>query len=570
MTLLDDLLASQGRTRADLPSTGMLGGLVRASGLPADEDFARVAALPRRPSATEADVDALSAWLRKNPGVRLRPPQVEALRELFEARGLFAPMRVGSGKTLVTLAAAVLLQARCPVLVIPASLEEKTKAEFATYIHDWHIRLPEIVSYQKLGHPDHEGWLERRAPDLLLLDEAHYLRNLDAAVTRRVGRYRAANPAAVFAALSGTLITEKIMDYWHLLVWTLGARAPVPLSRVAAERWALAVDREVGMLKRIAPGALDSLPGGFHGWLRASCGVVPTPGSDCPAAIHVTTWRPEIPAELRATIERVATSSMRPDGELLDEWDLPDCLCQLAQGFFYVWDPAPPDWWLRPRRGWRAYVRAVLDEHLPGFDSESPIVRALDREIKPSAEMTGPEFVETLDSTRPPAHREGIELLQAWRAVRDEFTPNPVPVWLSDEPLRQAAAHVDRHTLIWVKHRAAGRKLEDLGIPYFGGGTNPEPAAGRTIALSINAHGTGRNLQAWSRSLVLTPPANAAAWEQLIGRTHRAGQRADTVRVEIIAAIPYHGEVIGRVVTEARAVQRASGFDQKLCVADWT
>jgi hypothetical protein len=261
-----------------------------------------------------------------------------------------------------------------------------------------------------------------------------------------------------------------------------------------------------------------------------------------------------MPPKLKAIIDDVALTSMRPDGELLDEWELPECLCQLACGFYYVWDPMPPDWWLLPRRAWRAYERSVLDEHLPGFDSPSMIANALDH--------GGP--------LQPPAANLGRELLQAWRAVRDQFTPNPVPVWLDASIMTQAVERAGAGCLIWTKYRAVGHLLEGLGVPYYGGGTNPRAAKGKTIAASIAAHGTGKNLQAWHRSLVLTPMANANAWEQLIGRTHRLGQRADTVHVDVLASIDYHGAVLGRVLAEARATSAASGFSHKLVDADWT
>lgn len=511
----------------------------------------RVLALPRREAATPELVEALSMLLRK-PGssATLRPAQAEALVELVTLRGLVAPMRVGSGKTLVTMLAPTLLAAQRPLLLLPASLVDKTKREFAEYFPDWHVRLPRIMTYESLGHPAHELDLVEAAPDLLMLDEAHRARNLDAACTRRIKRYRDANPDTVVACLSGTLITDALMDHWHYHTWALRHHAPVPLRHSDAERWAKAVDKGVPIMQRVDPGPLAQLPGGFHEWLRTSRGIVPSAGKNCDASIELSRWRPTLPPALRETIEATARSAMRPDGELLDEWELPDCLCQLAQGFYYRWDPEPPRAWLVPRRAWRAYVRAVLDEQLDGFDSESQVVSALD------------------GHGDPPAASEGRYLLAAWRAVRDTFEPNPVPVWLDDAPLRQAADRRER-TLIWTRHRAAGERIATLGVPWYPGGTNPEPAAGKTIALSIGAHGTGKNLQAWHRNLVLVPPADPDIWEQLIGRTHRAGQRSDVVYVEVIDAIEYHGEVLRRARSSARATSKASGFDQKLVEATW-
>lgn len=367
----------------------------------------------------------------------------------------------------------------------------------------------------------------------------------------------------VCAALSGTLMSENILDYQHIAEWCLGERAPVPTRRADAERWAAALDRDLGILHRSAPGALTTIPGGFHEWFRGSRGVVPTPGSDCNASILIGIWQPKMPPELARVIEGVAVSSMRPDDELLDEWELPDCLSQLALGFWYRWDPAPPKWWLDPRRAWRRWVRDVLDLRLEGFDSEGQVVQFLDAGHELAVQTDAPEF----------DPEEGRSKLAAWRAVRDQFEPNTVPVWIDDAVLRQAVAKVDRATapsLVWTRFRAAGFKLAELGVPYYPGGTDPESAKpGTSIALSISAHGAGRNLQAYHRALYLTIPASADAHEQGIGRMHRAGQESDTVYVDYIGSIDYHTSVLAKVLAQARAIAVASGFDQKLTLADW-
>lgn len=547
--------------------TMALGPVAVADG---DTSLARVLSLPRREPASPELIAALSASLRARPFNDagepnvLRPAQAEVLREAYEYGGVFAPMQVGAGKSLPTLLLPTLLRSSRPVLMVPASLREKTRRDFARYRKDWFVRLPTIVSYESMSRVDRDTYLSGGPsslnPDLLMLDEAHHVRN-DSARTRKVARcIEACKPVVV--CLSGTLITENLLDYHHQAVWCLNERAPVPTRRTDAERWASALDRDLGPLKRQPMGALEYIPGGYHEWFRSSRGVVPTSGSDCTASIQLSIWKPELPEALKQIIEGVSISSLRPDGELLDEWELPDCQSQLALGFYYVWNPLPPDWWLAPRRAWRQFVRDILDARLEGFDSEAQIVNALDR---------GPELGIHVVSDRPevPGAEEGLRLLTEWRNVRDQFEPNTVPVWIDDGVLREAAAVAKREpTLVWVRYRAAGQKLHELGLPYYGGGQDPEGARG-SIALSIAAHGTGRNMQAWCRSLVLTPMANADAWEQLIGRTHRSNQRSDTVYVQVIGTIDYHSVTLGRVLSQAHAIAHASGFDHKLTIADW-
>lgn len=501
-----------------------------------------------------ADVDKMTKHLAKSPYVKLRQEQADALQALKDTGGLFAPMRVGSGKTLVTLLAPTVLNSERAVLIVPASLREKTKREFKEYFKDWRVRLPTIISYEALGRVQYEHKLNELAPDLLILDEAHRARNFTAACTRRINRYIVEHSPHVLA-LSGTLMTTSLLDYHHLSLWTLGFKAPMPIPRHMAERWAAELDDDTPFFNQVTnPVDFESIPNGFHEHFRTREGVIPTQGSDCPASITIEPWSPEIPDKLREVINEVEMTSMRPDGELLDEYDLPDCLCQLAMGFYYRWDPAPPDWWLVPRRAYNAYVRAVLDEQLEGFDSPLMVVNALDN----------------MQAIQPPAADDGRYLLEAWRKVKDKFEPNTVAVWLTDEVMRRVATKTPPGTLIWVKHQAAGHKLEEFGIPYYGANSHPETAKpGTTIALSIQAHGTGKNLQAWHRNLILHPPANADMYEQLIGRTHRTGQQADDVDVRYLSVVDYHERVMRRVRREAKKLTEASGFPYKLNIATW-
>ena len=464
--------------------------------------------------------------------------QAEALRELQAARGLFAQLGVGEGKTLVCMIAPELLQAERPVLVIPGSLRDECEAEFEKYrAAGWRVRMPHLVSYTDLGQRYNDELLNSLDPDLLMLDEAWHARNLDAGCTRKLDRWITANPRCVVAVLAGTLITSDLLDFHHLAVWALKDRAPVPLQRSEAERWA----------ETVTPAYFDHF--------RGTRGVVTTPGSSCGASIEISWWRPTLPQVIQDAIAGVEQTGCRPDGEPLSDAQAVDCLQQLAgAGFYYVWDPMPPEDWLIARRAWHAYERAIRDERLDGLDTTKQVEDALD--LTPDA---------------VPYSDTGRDLLHAWRAIEPSFKINRKPVWLDDSVLRQAVAFAREGDpcLVWTGHPAAGKRLRELGMPYYGAG-QPPPRHGREpIALSMDAHGVGRNLQAWRRGLALTIMANPEGWEQLIGRWHRKGQRADLVEVAIIDAIDYHRSTMSRVKYEARKDGRAADLEQKLVRATW-
>jgi hypothetical protein len=463
-------------------------------------------------------------------------------------------MPVGSGKTLTSLLAPAAVNAQRPVLLVPAKLAKKTEYEFKQLLEDWHVRLPTIVSYETLGRAQHEHKLAGLKPDLLIMDEAHCVRNLRAACTKRVRRFIEENDGLKVLAMSGTLMTQSFLDYHHLAVWSLGDHAPVPVTRREAEKWSSVLDIGFPIFNRdqdVKRNIQDTFGGrqGYHDFFRDRHGVVCGKGHGCDASLVLQPWTPKYPDELSKVIADVQLTALRPDGEPLDDYDLPRCLSELALGFYNVWDPLPPDWWLKPRRAYNAFVRDILEQDLVGLDSDYQVALAI-------------------DNGRLPA---GAKLRDAWLAVKDEFVPNPVPIWLTDEILLQIVKFANREPMIvWNKFRASGERLAELGLPYYGADTLPEAHSPKqSMACSIAAHGTGKNLQAWSSNLLLHLPGSPEMWEQLLGRTHRAGQMADEVRVSYISSLSYHMQVMSRVKQGAKRTRDISGFEQKLNLATW-
>lgn len=221
-------------------------------------ELGRILALPRR-VWSPADAQSLAHDLSQVLGdgsVSLRPIQAIALVELAQCRGLFAPIRVGGGKTLVSLLAARMVGAERPLLLVPANLVDKTEREARTLRLHWDVpELVRVMSYEILGRVQAAEALDRYAPDLVFADECHRLKHANRAVTRRVMRYLKAHPEVVFAAASGTITTRSILDYAHLVGRALGLGSPLPLSRNQREEWSAALDGDgevgVGELVRL-------------------------------------------------------------------------------------------------------------------------------------------------------------------------------------------------------------------------------------------------------------------------------------------------------------------------------
>ena len=472
-----------------------------------------------------------------------------------DRRCLLADFTVTHNSLICLLSKVVTGSQRCVLVTTAPLIDEMTREFSAMHRAGWDVRLPHMISYAKLGRQSAEHELVRLAPDLLIFDEAHKLKNLKSASSvRRVARaIHLLRPRV--AMLSGSMLGDELMRYWHMLVWALGANAPVPLTHGEAKQWAQALDGDTGGLARVELGALRSL-GDFHEYMRSRRGIVPTLGGDCPAEIVLRRWEPALPEALADMITEVEATGTRPDGERLEDTEKADCVLQLSQGFWYRWDPSPPDEWLEPRRAWHRYVRSVVEAHVDGFDSPLAVTNGLD----------------SVGAPEPPDAHIGRQLLASWRAVRDTYEPTVVPEWVDDAPLRAAVAHARAGgpCLVWTRHRAAGHRMQQLGLPYFGGGTDPHTATGRSIALSTSAHGTGKNLQAWHRNLVLTLPANAITAEQLMGRTHRPGQTSLKVSFDIAACTRYQQDVLDRVQRQAKADGHAAGIAYKITKGRWT
>jgi len=400
-----------------------------------------------------------------------------------------------------------------------------------------------------------------------VVHNCHKLKNKRAAVTRRVARYMHDQPLTHFCGVSGTIMSRSLKDFAHILLWCLKTSAPVPTALEEIEEWAEALDEGVDPLARRKPGALLEFcteeekkarhPArvGFCRRLTETPGVVATVGEgehvDC--SIYVRASRHKVSAETERHFETLRSAWETPDGwqlsQAVDVWRHAQ---ELALGLFYAWEPRPPTPWLESRRDWNRFVRETISRGRT-YDSELHVANACDAGKLPT------------------------EALAKWRSIRDTFTPNVIPVWCDDSALHACADWMKSPGLVWVEHRFFAQRLSELtGVPYYeGGGFDAtgkyvEDAPSNTSAIvSCDANREGKNLQKlWHRNLLVCPPASAAHWEQLIARTHRPGQTADEVIVDILLGCRENFDACQKALEGARAIQEVTGKSQKLLLAD--
>lgn len=578
------------------------------------QDFGRIMSLPRRTIAasySRADFDALEAQLRapaapckcapRSCPTRLLDIQAKALLDAARAGGLLAPIGVGHGKTLVDLLLPFVMGSKRTVLLIPSSLKgQLLNRDWAYYGAHWTLPnlaggkwfrsgLPalHVLSYNELSSQKSTDVLPQIKPDLIICDEAHNLKDRKSARTMRFLRYMHAHPETRLCALSGTLASRSIKDYAHLSELALKDGSPLPLHVPTIEEWACALDPgEVvappGVLQQLcSPG--EGARDGFRRRRNDTLGVVSTDESALGTSLLIRKRKlGAVPREITNYIS-LAHAGERPDGEqFVEQLQIITCTRQLASGFYHRWkfpkvfgeggrvieDEAARrkaiDLWFMRRQAWNRELREKLKRPREHLDSPGLLTKAAVRYYQ------DPPY----DGDKPTWDAEAFP---DWHAVHRTVEHVTDTVWLSDFVAVDAAKWArEKVGIVWVEFPELGEKIAKLaGIPFYGGGKESSAliaaeTGSRSVVASIKAHGTGKNLQhAFARNLVVNPPADGGTWEQLIGRTHRQGQPADLVEVDIYQHTGDLEDAFTKARDYARFIQETDGQPQKLLFADY-
>jgi hypothetical protein len=366
-----------------------------------------------------------------------------------------------------------------------------------------------------------------------------------------------AHKSTIFCGLSGTIAARSFRDWWHLQQWALKPELqPLPYDFPTCLSWCEALDEKLGTRRPLGELARfnlsDPTPPGvrtaFGERLRMIPSIVSSKGGEVKASIRVNVKFGSVPA-IDQAVRKMRGTWATPGGEEFTEAvDLWRHARELANGFYYKWDPEPPLEWLDARAEFMQLVRQVLH---------------------------GSRTYDTMAQVRDAyAHDPRV---QRWQAVEPTFEPNTVPVWICDDVLEYAQAWGQlRGGLVWVEHRAVGERLEDdFGLSYFG--QQGRTRDGRSImhhegpaAVSQSAVSRGFNLQRYDQNLILNATPLGTRYEQIFGRTHRQMQEADVVTFDILVTVAEQLAGFEQARRDAAYEQQTTGQSQKLCLADVT
>lgn len=591
-----------GLNKTSVHPNSRVAAALAVAGVPKTSELLRILNMPRRKFdlASYPDASVLyakSACSRKgcqyclSGSPTLRPIQSAMIVEAAQNNGLFAAVGVGQGKTLASFLMHDALQATKTILLVPPALRDKTLETDLPELA-LHFKLPNIyraedwdkdqtltgvfvLGYSEISQTSASDLLDRMKPDLIVADEVQSLRITKSARTRRFLRFMRKNPCK-FIAMTGTPVSRSILDFAHLIELCLGKNSPVPIDWPSKSAWADAIDNEgkdgatgIGALSMLCEDG-ETARSGFQRRFKETHGVIVTEESAISIPIEIREFMLAPDATCMASLQKLEADWAWNEVEYTNALDISRLQRQITCGYYYkeVWPSGIRDTeYLDKRNAWQRAIRQRL-AHQNRVNQDSP---ALLEALAEAGSWTPVEYVD-------------------WQGVKDRQAPGKEPVeisqWLIEHAMiwKQTMNCAGTPGIIWCNSPVLGRWLEARGIKYYGEGDDHAldseadqalrslQANGiqpKTIACSVQAHGTGKNLQAWSTNLFLYPMSLGATWEQTLGRTHRPGQLAEKVTADIILASTGAINAWKVALEDAQRIEETTGQPQKLSHAIW-
>jgi hypothetical protein len=589
------LFTTMGYSLVELPI--LFNRPTKGSPVPWSKDLERILAIPKR---TPIDgVKAAAKWTeilkRENNQCdcvarwgycikEFNAIQGEALEEFERVGGLLGAIGVGHGKTGISLFLPLVSpDTHVALLLIPAhvrqQLLERDYPQWSAHFNtpslqtDFKPGMPllHVLSYSELSLPKNSDILARIRPDLIIADEAHSIKDRKRPRFKRILRLVKDKPDVKFAFMSGTMTSKSIKDYAHLAHFALGDGSPLPHAYQTLDHWSAAIDAldyncDPGKLEAFKIGN-ESIREAFQRRYLSTPGVVATQTSSVDCSLTIIGRCPSIPSDLDKLLKDTLRDWKRPDGEeLVEAKDLAIVARQLSLGFYYrmIFPHGEPielvERWFEVRQAYHKELRNKLKYGGEHMDSPKLLEDAAERYL------AGERGTLTWES----------EFYEEWKSIRSDVNPETQTVWVSDFALNYANEWTSKYVgIVWCEFTAFANRLAKLsGAPYFGGGLKAglaiqQEKGDRSIIASIAAHCTGKNLQVFDTQLVTTPPSDGAIWEQLIGRTHRQGQKADEVIVEVFQHTQEYRDALKQAKMRSFYMQETQKNPQKLCYATY-
>jgi hypothetical protein len=618
-------------------------------------DVRRICSLPVAGPLSPEEVEAVSAEASLESayrrGFRLFERQARALVDFELTSGLMAPIGVGEGKTLLDIKIADTMYTRMGVRKIVLFVPSKNVSSFSRQLPGIRAWVPVsvpihyiegdaahrrararagtpglyVMPYSLLSTKDSSdvlAWIAGDDTKLgLIADEAHNLSRGGTARTARVRRLIHARSESglqtFFAGMSATLTKRSVRDYAHLMLWALGAGAPVPTTEYLTMRLGMALDSQASPgphemqlwapLQRWArtwfPGETFSsdITGLRKAFLLRSTStpgvVASSPDNQLDVKLVIRNREPVCvdakgQAEQNRLMAQVADLYIAPNGDdiahaiMTHKW-----LRELTAGFYneQVWPAAAVV--ARRARVSEPDAEGLLRAAAAHLEAKQEYTREL-RSWLGSHDKDGldtPHLV-GLEMRRNGSKYVGSRLYALWRQAKDldrvdlpRREPRPVRVCSNkvDDAVLFAQTHIteEEGCVLWVYHQEIAawllERLERAGVPRVlpcpaGTADIEDPGnADKVCVASIAAHGEGRNLQHFRMQKAVEWPRAALTCEQLLGRLHRTGQEADVIYMDTNDTNAYDKQVRAAGLIDSLYQSQTMGVPRRVIYAEY-
>ncbi len=507
--------ASGGSDGGPANSPGRLDVLIQEADEKDPLDYAEVRRIIGLPTIQKLTEEEFEVFCRReiaaehfDAGFRYLRPQAEALIAYDLEGGLFAPIAVGWGKAGVALGIAnraFKKGLKKILLIVPApAYYQMTRRD----VPWWRSRVDFIVPVHGLGNrtaaqrmeiarsgksglyimpdsllsvKDTSELLELILAQLVIVDEAHRIKNYksSAKVKRLMNYYNEHAPE--FCVMSGTMTNKSIRDYHHMIRACLKNRCPLPYSTSLVAAWSLVLDAKVetpsiALMRqiqpilewargRIASGQIKSEPLGYdlaglrkayRHRLTSSPGVVATGEMELGTTLRFKNL--PVPNHENAPgfdvvakhFDNLRQLWVTPNGDPIDhkihgyKWAY-----ELSAGFYNELRWPSPEVYAERKKISLDQAENILDRAKLHHEAQGEFTKALRKWLdKRSKVRLDTPFLVTSDMDKHGAANVGSDLYGLWRCAKDlEFEGMPER---DGAPVRLSSFKVD-HVVAWAK-----------------------------------------------------------------------------------------------------------------------
>lgn len=461
-----------------------------------------------------------------------------------------------------------------------------------------------VMPYSRLSLPGASDFINALSPDAIICDEVDAVKSMASSRGIRLAKWFAGGEtpedkrkrmATKFMGWTGSLTDHSITEFNWLALFALKEQSPLPHDPMTVEEWGRCLDATTSpsppgeLMRFCSPGEEVRSAFGRHmaetpGFIIADISTVQITGGEGDVQLNIEEKEaPELPQIIQTALASVREGirpdylihEVRPDlaipGLLVNE-ELPDALAiaqaaqQVSCGVLYFWkfprgEPVP-----------------LIKEYLLKRG-------AFNTEIREQA-MRGETFLDSAMLCEEAAMRYWGDIPKVgnrpewrceswpdWRDIRDKVEPHADSCVLHDFIAQDAVDWgKEQPGIIWYNMKALATRMRELsGLPIHDGGTKGparlrQEKGDRSIICSIKSNGRGYDgLQhIFHRQLLVNPPASATNWEQLLGRSHRRGQKSEVVHTEVYLHTPELRKAVDQAMRRSVYVQQLMKTNPKL------